>query len=322
MLQGQLHSYRDMDTHAKAPQLETPPPRCYPNPFGPTASVSEHVMSSFGDFDFEGAKETARAYMATIAAHVKRSCNPFETHKSKKDRDKGSWDVYHGHAGLALLYLRLHEKDPGLLVDGSPALTMAEEHMKLALSLVNSNEDYVRQETGSSGHVGFIGSAAGVYAIAIALYYHLGNAEYVNTYLTPLLKSSFAKGCLSSNASTELLYGRPGYLYALLFVEQALKPCVAKSSVNCCPPPPPSQNAEYTEELAAIRELITNLHHLIIEDGKAGAQWAQTLTPQEYQATLKSLKTAWPLLWAWHSRTYLGAAHGVAGNLTMLLRTL
>ena len=75
----------------------------------------------------------------------------------------------------------------------------------------------------------------------------------------------------------ELLYGRAGYLYALLFVG-ALVP-------------------------GALDEgLISNQVEVILAGGHRGG--------------------AAPLMYTWHSKHYLGAAHGLAGILTILLQVL
>jgi hypothetical protein len=94
---------------------------------------------------------------------------------------------------MALLFLRLHEKSPAFVIDGVAALNLAEEYMKVALSLLKQEEKHRREEAGGvwlhGGRVGFIGSASGVYAIAVAC--------KLSTCLIGLGRSGKASYCLS-----------------------------------------------------------------------------------------------------------------------------
>ena len=78
----------------------------------------------------------------------------------------------------------------------------------------------------------------------------------------------------------EILYGRAGYLTAILFARKHLK------------------------DAAFGRAVVVNTVRTIIENGVA--------TVRKYQTNL-------PLLWEWHGSLYLGAAHGVVGILCTLL---
>lgn len=78
----------------------------------------------------------------------------------------------------------------------------------------------------------------------------------------------------------DVLYGRAGYLTAILFARKHLK------------------------DAAFGRSVVVNTVRTIIENGVA--------TARKYQTNL-------PLLWEWHGSLYLGAAHGVVGILCTLL---
>ena len=78
----------------------------------------------------------------------------------------------------------------------------------------------------------------------------------------------------------EILYGRAGYLTAILFARKHLK------------------------DAAFGRAVVVNTVRTIIENGVA--------TARKYQTNL-------PLLWEWHGSLYLGAAHGVVGILCTLV---
>lgn len=80
----------------------------------------------------------------------------------------------------------------------------------------------------------------------------------------------------------EILYGRAGYLFALLFVNKYVN---GKEVI------PPNH--------------IEKVINAILKSGKQLAT---------------KLKTECPLMWEWHEKAYLGAAHGMAGILYMLLQ--
>ena len=85
--------------------------------------------------------------------------------------------------------------------------------------------------------------------------------------------------CLGAS-ECEILYGRSGYLTAILWARHHLKDATFGRSV------------------------VVNTARAIIENGLA--------TARKYQTNL-------PLLWEWHGSLYLGAAHGVVGILCTLL---
>jgi hypothetical protein len=127
------------------------------------------------------------------------------------------------------------------------------------------------------------------------------------------------KEALSPSASTELLYGRPGYLYALLLVSQALSPSSLSLPSSCVPSL--KSNRIYQTELDKIQKMIDNIFELILADGKEGAKRSFMYRAEGRSGGLggRTNDHGWPLLWSWHSEVYLGAAHGVAGSLTMLM---
>lgn len=101
-----------------------------------------------------------------------------------------------------------------------------------------------------------------------------------------LIASYFSAMCAvyhdAEDASDELLYGEAGFLYSLAFVRHHLGPDHAV--------------------LKNYDSLASQVISTIFEDGIAGAT------------------EKWPLMWNWHDSPYLGAAHGIAGILTLLLR--
>ncbi len=87
----------------------------------------------------------------------------------------------------------------------------------------------------------------------------------------------------ASEPPDELLYGRAGYLYALL---------VLRKTVLDCP--------NMSERLRQLDDACKHVCSVILRHGR-----------QEATATGF-------LMWSWHGKSYLGAAHGVCGILALL----
>ena len=94
------------------------------------------------------------------------------------------------------------------------------------------------------------------------------------------------KGLIPSEGMTgsELLYGRAGYLYALLYVG-SLVPGAGQDT----------------------KDLVEEQVRLLLDAGQMQAQADASPCPLSY---------------IWHGKHYLGAAHGLAGILTVLLQVL
>ena len=107
----------------------------------------------------------------------------------------------------------------------------------------------------------------------------------------------------------EVLYGRAGFLYALLLIRSTRRRCRADST--------DSESLPFPDELQESLERLTSDDNIrtiveaIIDIGREGAR--------EYAADIagRGLMIP-PLMWVWHGKRYLGAAHGVAGILQML----
>jgi len=106
----------------------------------------------------------------------------------------------------------------------------------------------------------------------------------------------------------EVLYGRAGLLYALLLLRQHLEATFTSDTSTL----PSSSPVEAVKQLCSDVN-IKALTDDIIERGRAGAKrYSRELADQD-----RSRAPA--LMWSWHDKRYLGAAHGVAGILQMLL---
>lgn len=93
----------------------------------------------------------------------------------------------------------------------------------------------------------------------------------------------------------EVLYGRAGFLYALLFLRNFV-----------CQKDGGGDGGKLDEDIKSCRELLSdatlrNVVHSIIRRGRNGAK--------TYRFEFGTAKSP-PLIWAWHTKRYLGGAHG------------
>ncbi|KAL0959135.1 hypothetical protein HGRIS_014425 [Hohenbuehelia grisea] len=107
----------------------------------------------------------------------------------------------------------------------------------------------------------------------------------------------------------EVLYGRAGLLYALLLLRRETQDIQADSVDKS------SDSAVAVAKSIATLENIENIVESIIVRGRTGAT--------TYGASIASSGRATPtppdLMWTWHHKRYLGAAHGIAGILQLTL---
>ncbi|XP_061185520.1 lanC-like protein 2, partial [Saccostrea echinata] len=183
-----------------------------------------------------------------------------------QSEDKDDYSVYTGSAGIALLYLHLYEISPN----------------KGDHSFLHTSLDYIR------GHLGhligrrqtFLCGDAGPLALATVIYSLLGRHSESQIYLKRL--TDLGEVVLADkHLPDELLYGRVGYIYSLLFVQKKLGEDVIDKA------------------------LLKRLTRTVLESGK-------DLAKQE--------GFRHPLMYQWHEKYYLGAAHGLAGILYILFQ--
>ncbi|CAG8492376.1 6962_t:CDS:2 [Funneliformis caledonium] len=123
-----------------------------------------------------------------------------------------NWDVYSGMAGLSLLFMKVHECDPGVMFGPKSALTIADEYIDNALSS-HMKLHNTPSEAGLPGFIehecGFLSTAVGLYSVAAHVKHHTGDQESSHRYLN-LIQSHFSKSALSIKTPSELLHGRAG----------------------------------------------------------------------------------------------------------------
>lgn len=166
-------------------------------------------------------------------------------------RDDGT--VYTGSGGLALLYIKLGQ------------YTQAENQLERALYTV------------SQARVSFLCGAPGPLTLLAVLRHKQGAAAD----LSQIISLAADVTDLSSGLPDELLYGRVGYLYCLLYLRQEIGDSAVPTII--------------------IRKVV----EAVLRSG---------------QAMARATKSRSALMFSWHDKVYIGAAHGLAGILTMLLQ--
>ncbi|XP_053625832.1 lanC-like protein 2 isoform X3 [Plodia interpunctella] len=175
--------------------------------------------------------------------------------------------IYTGSAGMALYYLSccsLGKNDSNV------------ELLKKALNYIDINN--LKRH-----RISFMCGDAGPLALATVISYKLGNKrpeKYPDYKELALRLMSLVS--LLEDSPDELLYGKAGYLYALLFVTKHIP---AKDVIPVC---------HFEKVISSIL--------------KSGKQFSA------------QMKFDTPLLWDWHDKIYFGAAHGMAGIMYMLLQ--
>eukprot|EP01116_Phalansterium_solitarium_P011115 TRINITY_DN26720_c0_g1_i1.p1 TRINITY_DN26720_c0_g1~~TRINITY_DN26720_c0_g1_i1.p1 ORF type:complete len:435 (-),score=99.29 TRINITY_DN26720_c0_g1_i1:77-1381(-) len=185
--------------------------------------------------------------------------------------------VYTGHAGIAFMFVRLLEH-----ATSSQQRTL---YSDLALAYTEAALSCSHVEHPGRHRLTFAeGCLAGPYALA-AIVYHLRDLPAVSErYQAKLL--SLADQALSTDMhSDELLYGRAGYLYALLLVGGYVGGTGSWA--------------------AAAASVVQRLADSIVHRGR-------TLGQQRPDRA--------PLMYEWHGKAYLGGAHGLSGILYVLLQ--
>ncbi|KAG9477515.1 glutathione S-transferase LANCL1 [Eleutherodactylus coqui] len=173
--------------------------------------------------------------------------------------DRDDFTVYTGWSGIALLYLHLSE-----MYGDQSYLLKAQEYVSKALHCLKKRD------------VTFLCGEAGPYAVAAVVLYKLGSHKEADECILRILQMHSSVMKLESRIPDELLYGRMGYLYALLFI-----------------------NKHYKGEKVS-SQYIREVCDIVIISG-------------ENLAVHKRMKNQSPLMYEWYGEYYVGPAHGLAG---------
>ncbi|XP_053570526.1 lanC-like protein 2 [Bombina bombina] len=185
-----------------------------------------------------------------------------------KTADPHDCSTYTGYTGIALLYLQMYR------------VTKEQAHLQRSL-------DYVKRilRNLNGRRVSFLCGDAGPLAVSAVVHHKLQNEAESKDCVTKLLQLQKGVASADTELPDELLYGRAGYLYALLYLNTEIGPDTVPQE--------------------AIKEIVD----AIIESGK-------NLSKEEHKSE------RCPLLYQWHKKQYVGAAHGLAGIYYMLMQPL
>ncbi|KAA8581007.1 hypothetical protein FQN60_013965 [Etheostoma spectabile] len=226
-------------------------------PLAPEAFRPSRAAVAMGD-------NVSAAFQKKVQNKIKDLLQQME--EGLKTADPHDFSTYTGWTGIALLYLQLHRAS-----HEATHLQRALDYVKRTMRILNGRK------------VTFLCGDAGPLAVGVVVYHKLNNTADSQDCLSRLLQLQGSVLAPDSEMPDELLYGRAGYLYALLYVNKEI-------------------GADTVDE-----STITKVVMAIVESGK------------NMSAEQKKTDRC-PLLYEWHKKQYIGAAHGLAGIYYMLMQ--
>eukprot|EP00039_Didymoeca_costata_P000268 m.44904 g.44904 ORF g.44904 m.44904 type:complete len:978 (+) comp10159_c0_seq1:184-3117(+) len=233
------------------------------------------------------------------------SDNTFITISSVPEKnDSRPSDVYIGPTGLALVFLRAAMTESrcctaSVLEDGYQL--SKEEHQRRAEKYFKTASQFLQSAMAKINtkrkvqDIGFHCSTSGPYALGAVISYLAGNLVDFKQFVELLVNLG------GQTDVDELLYGRAGYLYALVFVLGAIyKPDKSTDLPSILPP-------EIKSQANLLRQALTQTFQELLKRGGDGEDGK-------------------PLTWTFQigvsgsRNNYLGAAHGDAGILLTMLQ--
>ncbi|XP_054478985.1 lanC-like protein 2 isoform X2 [Anoplopoma fimbria] len=243
--------------------------RSFPNPYpdwdhGALTSGSGSGSEEDYNEPFDAEGKVSASFQKKVQNKIKDLLQQME--EGLKTADPHDFSTYTGWTGIALLYLQLHR-----VSQEATDLQRALDYVKRTMRILNGRK------------VTFLCGDAGPLAVGAVVHHKLNNTADSQDCLSRLLQ--LQRSVLSPDAEMpdELLYGRAGYLYALLYVNKEMGPDTVDEST------------------------ISKVVMAIVESGK------------NMSAEQKKTDRC-PLLYEWHKKQYIGAAHGLAGIFCMLMQ--
>eukprot|EP01119_Soliformovum_irregulare_P008578 TRINITY_DN2168_c1_g1_i2.p1 TRINITY_DN2168_c1_g1~~TRINITY_DN2168_c1_g1_i2.p1 ORF type:complete len:409 (+),score=130.68 TRINITY_DN2168_c1_g1_i2:3-1229(+) len=187
------------------------------------------------------------------------------------DHQKYGSNVYTGMAGIAFMFLRLSENslDPeqkdAYLKKSEIYITKASQYLEFPLT----HQDLT-----------FLLGRIGILAMRSVIYPKVGRDDYLEQDVQKIL-SMMPLVMRKNFTENELMYGRTGYLWTLLFIRRHVTLDTLQLEIS-----------------DAIKKTV----EMVLQQGQANGNEAS------------------PLMWRWHGKEYFGAAHGVAGIIFVLLQ--
>lgn len=228
---------------------------------------SREFLNTFPEYSPSADNKTSSQWRQDILTHVQKFLHKLEG-DLQKSTDWSDASVYTGTAGIALLYLHLS------MVLGPDS---KDEYLQKAFPYVD------RQLSSLKGRrLSFLCGDPGPIAIAAVILEKMGKHDDAKSCIKTLQGLNSSVLDTHGDLPDELLYGRVGYLYALLFIQK------------------------FVGEKYIDKQVIHSVVQAVVESG-------ESLSRKERHAS--------QLMYKWHDSYYLGAAHGVSGIMYMLLQT-
>lgn len=164
--------------------------RAFPNPY---ADFNKSLAEGY----FDSAGRLTPEFSQRLNNKIRELLQQME--RGLKSADPRDSTVYTGWTGISLLYLHLYD------VFGDPAyLQMAHGYVKQGLNSLTKRS------------ITFLCGDAGPLAVGAVVYHKMNNEKQAEDCITRLIHLNK----IDPHAPNEILYGRMGYIYALLFVNK------------------------------------------------------------------------------------------------------
>ncbi|KAG8521033.1 Glutathione S-transferase LANCL1, partial [Galemys pyrenaicus] len=220
--------------------------RAFPNPY---ADYNKSLAEGY--FDSEG--RLTPEFSQRLSNKIRELLQQME--RGLKSADPRDSTAYTGWTGIAVLYLHLYD------VFGDPA------YLQKAHGYVKQSLNYLSKRS-----ITFLCGDAGPLAVSAVVYHKMNDERQAEDCITRLMHLKK----IDPHAPNELLYGRIGYIYALLYV-----------------------NKNFGEEKIP-QNHIQEICETILNSG-------------ENLARKRNFTSRTPLMYEWYQEYYVGAAHGLAG---------
>ncbi|KAK4325887.1 hypothetical protein Pmani_003544 [Petrolisthes manimaculis] len=232
--------------------------RCFKNPY------PKEIKDDKSQVLDEEQKVLSAKYKGKLEENIKLLVDRWETN-IRKGQSKPDTCVYTGTSGYSILYLRLY-------------------HQYQEESYLNKAGDLIKQDLRSlkGRRVAFLTGDSGILALGAWYFNKIGRADKCEKCVNELLKIRQRIVPVDEYKEDEVLYGRAGYLFSLLFLLQK----------------------EVRTDLVT-GEVVRDVVKAILASGQQTAQKERSRSP---------------LMYYWHDKAYVGAAHGFIGILFMLLQ--
>ncbi|KAF5354194.1 hypothetical protein D9756_007168 [Leucocoprinus leucothites] len=234
----------------------------------------------------------------------------------------GRESVYVGDTGVAFMDITLASLQGELPLEStteqnplSPSLliSLADRHFTSVLHDGAFNPRNIRD----GAHISFLDTPVGTACLILSRYPFGRQQSFAQThwkrcrdYLLKAVETIERDDAEfgEDDDGCEMLYGRAGFLYALLYLRNVHERMEKQSGGG--------GDHVLNQDLESCKGLLSDatmdiVAHSIIRRGRNGAK--------TYQFEFGGARSP-SLMWAWHGKRYLGGAHGIAGILQMLLR--